>query len=75
MACPLYQGSTSGNSLKVCGPENWIGHAPSYGHVKIFCLSISAYENCPSYKRKTVNGTRSHSWFRLIKRALGLFRK
>ncbi|MGQ9647247.1 MAG: hypothetical protein ACUVWO_12010 [Thermodesulfobacteriota bacterium] len=53
MTCPLYQGPSSENPLKVCGPKDRIGFAPSSAHVKMFCLSISAYSECPNYKLKT----------------------
>ncbi len=68
MACPLYhQGSGSDNLLKVCGPKNRIGFAPSSAHVKIFCLSISAYYECPNYKLKTGGWREENWWDRLFK--------
>ena len=68
MPCPLYQNSTSGNPLKGCGPNNRISYAPSFAHVKIFCLSISAYHECPLYKLKTQNWTEANRWDHFLKR-------
>jgi hypothetical protein len=68
MPCPLYMGLTSGNPLKVCGPKNRLGYAPSSAHLKIFCLSISAYRECPMYKLKASNWKRVSRWDRFFKK-------
>ncbi len=73
MSCPLYLGLASGNPLKVCGPKERLGYAPSSAHLKIFCLSISAYQECPAYKLKTTNWKGTSRWFRFFKQVLGLF--
>ncbi len=73
MPCPLYIGLTSGNPLKVCGPKNRLGYAPSSAHLKIFCLSISAYNECPTYKLKTSNWKGTNRWFRFFKQLFGFF--
>jgi hypothetical protein len=73
MPCPLYLGLTSGNPLKVCGPHERLGYAPSSAHLKIFCLSISAYHECPMYKLKTTNWKGTNRWFRLFKQLFGFF--
>jgi hypothetical protein len=52
MACTLYHDSTLRDCLKVCGLAERIGYAPSGAHIKLFCLSISAFRECPEYKRK-----------------------
>jgi hypothetical protein len=52
MACLLYHNSTLRDCLKVCGLAERIGYAPSGAHIKLFCLSISAFRECPEYKRK-----------------------
>jgi len=67
MSCPLYQNSRSENPLKVCGPGNRAGYAPSSAHVKLFCLSISAYFECPSYKIKARNWREENWWERFLK--------
>ena len=53
MPCPLYIGLAPGNPLKICGPKDRLGYVPSSSHMKLFCLSVSAYNECPIYKRKT----------------------
>jgi|GEM_PF-1584051 len=73
MPCPFYLGLTSGNPLKVCGPRERLGYAPSSAHLKIFCLSISAYIECPNYKLKTTNWKEANRWFRLFKQLFGFF--
>jgi membrane-associated phospholipid phosphatase len=55
MPCPLYIGLAPGNPLKICGPKDQLDYAPSSAHMKLFCLSISAYNECPIYKRKTAD--------------------
>ncbi len=67
MPCPLYQNSTSGNPLKACGPKNYTRYAPSSAHLKLFCLSISAYQGCPIYKRKTSGWRKPDQWDRFFK--------
>ncbi len=67
MSCPLYQNSRSENPLKVCGPGNRTGYAPSSAHVKIFCLSVSAYSECPNYKVKIRNWGEENWWERFFK--------
>jgi hypothetical protein len=62
MACPLYQDSSSSNSLKVCGPENRIGYAPSHAHINLFCLTKSAYKQCPAYKLKALTLGKANRW-------------
>lgn len=71
MPCPIYLGLTSGNPLKVCGPKNRLGFAPSSAHLKIFCISISAYQECPMYKLKTKNWKETNRWFRFLKQLFG----
>lgn len=73
MPCPLYLGLTSGNPLKVCGPKERLSYAPSFAHLKIFCLSISAYRKCPIYKLKTKNWKQTNRWFRFLKQLFGFF--
>ena len=73
MPCPLYQDSTSGNPLKVCGPKERIGYAPSLAHLKMFCLSISAYQECPMYKLKMKNWKETNRWFMFFKQLFGFF--
>jgi hypothetical protein len=73
MPCPLYIGLTSGNPLKVCGPKNRLSFAPSSAHLKIFCLSISAYNECPMYKLKTSNWKETNRWYRFFKQVFGFF--
>jgi hypothetical protein len=41
--------------------------APSSAHVKIFCLSVSAYHECPNYKLKTRNWREENWWERFLK--------
>ena len=53
MPCPLYIGLAPVNPLKICGPKDRLGYVPSSAHMKLFCLSVSAYNECPIYKRKT----------------------
>ena len=67
MSCPLYQRSSSDNPLEVCGPKNRIGFAPSSAHIKMFCLSVSAYQECPSYKLRTKNRREENWWERFFK--------
>ena len=67
MSCPLYQSSGSENPLKVCGPKNRFGYAPSLAHVKMFCLSVSAYYECPNYKLKITNWRENNWWERFFK--------
>jgi hypothetical protein len=73
MPCPLYLGLTSGNPLKVCGPKERLGYVPSSAHLKIFCLSISAYRECPIYKLKTKNWKETNRWLRFFKQLFGFF--
>jgi len=73
VSCPLYMSSTSGNPLKVCGPTDRIGYAPSSAHVKTFCLSVSAYNHCPNYKLKTRDWESANWWWRLLNRVSVLF--
>jgi hypothetical protein len=72
MPCPLYIGLTSGNPLKVCGPKERLGYAPSSAHLKMFCLSISAYYECPMYKLKMKNWKETNRWFRFLKQLFGV---
>ena len=67
MSCPLYQSSGSENPLKVCGPKHRFGYAPSSAHIKMFCLSVSAYYECPNYKLKITNGRANNWWERFFK--------
>lgn len=67
MTCPLYQDSTSENPLKVCGPRDRMGYAPSLAHMKLFCLTVSAYQECPLYKLKMRNWKESNWWVRFFK--------
>jgi len=71
--CPLYLGLTSGNPLKVCGLKERSDHAPSSAHVKIVCLSGSAYIGCPLYKIKTINWKVKNRWSRFFKQLFGFF--
>jgi len=71
--CPLYLGLTSGNPLKVCGPKDRLGFVPSSAHLRIFCLSISAYKECPLYRLKTTNWTETNRWFMFFKQLFGFF--
>jgi hypothetical protein len=73
MPCPFYLGLCLGNPLKVCGPRERLGYAPSSTHLRIFCLSISAYNECPNYKLKTTNWNATNSWFRFFKQLFGFF--
>ena len=52
MPCPLYIGLAPGNPLKICGPKDRLGYVPSSAHMRLFCLSVSAYNECPIHKRK-----------------------
>jgi hypothetical protein len=67
MPCPLYQNSTSENPLRVCGPNDRISFAPSFAHVRLFCLSIVSYRECPNHKLKALNPKESHRWERFLK--------
>ena len=67
MPCPLYIGLTSGNPLEVCGPKDRLGCVPSSAHMKLFCLSLSAYNGCPMYKKKTFLWEEQGRWPRLFK--------
>jgi hypothetical protein len=67
MPCPLYQSPGSENPLKVCGPKNRAGLAPSSAHIEIFCLSVSAYSECPAYKVKTRSWREGNWWERFFK--------
>ncbi len=71
MPCSLYRVSTSGNPLKVCGPEERLGYAPSPAHLKVYCLSTSAYDKCPMYKLKTTRCEKPNRWSLFIKHILG----
>jgi len=71
MPCSLYIGLTSGNPLKVCGPKDRLGYVPSSAHLKIFCLSISAYGECPIYNLKTKNWKKTNRWFQFFKQLFG----
>lgn len=53
MACPFYHDTCLRDSLRVCGSGNRNRDAPSLTHMKLLCLSVSAYKECPEYKRKT----------------------
>jgi len=70
MPCPFYQDSNPLNPLRVCGSENRVDLAPSSAHLKLFCLSISAYRECPMYKRKTSNWKGMNRWYRLLKQSV-----
>lgn len=73
MPCPFYLSLTSENPLKICGPKNRIGYAPSLAHLKLFCLSISAYQECPMYKLKTSNWKEANRWICFFKQFFGFF--
>ena len=73
MPCPLYLDPTAGNPLKVCGPKERLGHAPSSAHLKIFCLTISAYNECPMYKIKTTNWEQTNRGFRFFRQFFRFF--
>ncbi len=73
MPCSLYQDSTAENPLRVCGPKNRLTHAPSFAHVKLFCLSISAYPECPMYKLKTSNWKKVNRWDRFFRQISDAF--
>ncbi len=73
MSCPLYQSSGPENHLKVCGPKNRTAYAPSSAHVKIFCLSVSAYYECPNYKLKTRSGGEENWWEHFLKQIARTF--
>lgn len=73
MACLLYRETIPENPLRVCGPENRMGYAPCSAHVKVFCLSVSAYRECPIYKLKTSNWKKIHWWYRFLNRFQYLF--
>lgn len=53
MPCPLYIGLAPGNPLRICGPRDRLSYVSSLAHMKLFCLPVSAYNECPIYKRKT----------------------
>ena len=72
MPCPLYIGLAPGNPLRICGPKERLSYVPSSAHMKLFCLSVSAYNECPIYKRKAasrkeVNGRMGNKSFLLTK--------
>jgi hypothetical protein len=73
MPCPLYVGLARGNPLRVCGPKERLSYAPSSAHLRIFCLSISAYTGCPIYKVKTTDWKRTNRWSRFFKQLFGFF--
>ncbi len=73
MPCPLYIGLTSGNPLRVCGPKEQLGYVPSSAHLKMLCLSISAYTQCPMYRLKTRNGKGMNRWVRFLRQVFGFF--
>ncbi len=73
MPCPLYVGLTSGNPLKVCGPRERLGYAPSVTHLKMLCLSVSAYAQCPLYRLKTRNWKEMNRVVCFIKQVFGFF--
>lgn len=75
MSCPFYIPSSSNNSLKVCGPKERISYAPSSAHLKIFCLSISSYLECPQYKLKIMNRNRKGQHFQFYKKLLTFFKR
>jgi len=72
MACPYYQDSIQGDSLRVCGSKNRADLVPSLVHLKLFCLSFSAYRECPKYKRKASNWWIKNRWSRLFKQSVWL---
>lgn len=72
MPCAFYQDSNPLNPLRVCGSKNRVDLAPSLAHVKLFCLSISAYRECPMYKRKTSNWKNTNHWDQLIRQLVWL---
>jgi len=73
MSCPLYQDSTSENPLRVCGPRDRMGYAPSFAHVRLFCLTVSAFQECPNYKLKMKNWKEINWWDRFLNRFRILF--
>jgi hypothetical protein len=73
MPCPLFLGLTPGNPLKVCGPKERLGYAPSAAHLKMVCLSISAYTHCPMYKLKTTDWKEMKKWVRFFRQVIGFF--
>ena len=75
MACPLYKGSTAENPLRVCGSKDRMGYAPCAAHIKLYCLTVSAYTQCPSYKLKTSNWSETNRWFCFFRQLFGVFLK
>jgi hypothetical protein len=73
MPCPLYIGLSSGNPLKVCGPKERLGYAPSSAHLKMLCLSLSSYTQCPMYILKTKNWKGINRWVRFLRQVFGFF--
>jgi len=67
MPCPFYHYSHRGNPLEVCGTNTGLELVPSLAHLKLFCLSISAHRECPTYKRKRWNGKTDNRWSRFLK--------
>lgn len=72
MPCVFYQESAPWDPLRVCGSENGLDLAPSSAHVKLFCFSMSAYRECPMYKRKTSNSKGTNRWYRFLKQSARL---
>jgi hypothetical protein len=72
MPCAFYRHSPPGNPLRVCSSKNRVDLAPSFAHLKLFCLSISAYRKCPMYKRKTSNSKGTNRCYRLLKQSARL---
>ena len=73
MRCPLYLASASGNPLRVCGPKERLGYAPSSAHLRLFCLSTSAYNECPMYKLRATKYEKPNQWVRFFKQIFGGF--
>ncbi len=73
MPCPFYLGLTSENPLKVCGPKERLGYAPSAAHLRMFCLSISAHGRCPIYRTKMGESSKVNRWMRFLKQVFGFF--
>jgi len=69
MACPFYHDPPLRDSLAVCGSGNRNRDAPSLIHMKLLCLSISAYKECPEYKMKISNRKKSSLMGRFLKAA------
>ena len=72
MPCAFYRHSAPENPLRVCGSKNRVDLAPSSVHLKLFCLSISAYRECPMYKRKTSNSKGTNRCYQLLKQSARL---